>query len=83
LTRPRGPDKRAPQPRGPPPHRRRWHLPRPNLRDPAHRRRPGRAARRMERRPPLPGPRGPRPVPDGADPDQQEGGPFTRSTHCL
>ena len=54
LTRPRGPDKREVEPRDPPPHRRRRDLPRPQLRDPAHRRRPGRATRRMDRRPPLP-----------------------------
>ena len=42
------------QPRDPPPHRRGRHLPRPRLRGPSGRRRLGRAARRMGRRPPLP-----------------------------
>ncbi len=47
----------------PPPHRRRRHLPEPR-RDRAPRRRcPGRADRRMGRRPPLPRPRNPRPLP--------------------
>ena len=54
---------RAPEPGDPPPHRRRRHLPRPRRRHPPRRRRPGRAARRMGRRPPLPRPRRPRPRP--------------------
>ena len=54
---------RAAQPRDPPPHRRRRHLPRPRLGHPARRRRPRRAARRVGRRPPLPRPRRPRPRP--------------------
>lgn len=41
----------------PPPHRRRWDLPRPHRVDPPGRRRPGRTARRMDRIPPLPQPR--------------------------
>jgi len=44
---------RAAQPRDPPPHRRRRHLPRPTLGHPTRRRRPRRAARQMGRRPPL------------------------------
>ena len=54
---------RAAQPGDPPAHRRRRHLPRPRLADPPGRRRPRRAARRMDRRPPLPRPRRPRPLP--------------------
>ncbi len=54
---------RAPQPRDPPPHRRRRHLPRPRLRDPPGRSRPGRAARPVGRRPPLPRARHPRASP--------------------
>ena len=54
---------RAAEPRDPPPHRRRRHLPRPRRPHPPRRRRPGRAARRMDRRPPLPRPRRPRPLP--------------------
>ena len=53
----------AAEPGDPPPHRRRRHLPRPRRPDPPRRRRPGRAARRMDRRPPLPRPRRPRPLP--------------------
>ena len=53
----------TPQPRDPPPHRRRRDLPRPRRPHPPRRRRPGRAARRMDRRPPLPRPRRPRPLP--------------------
>ena len=45
---------RTAQPRDPPPHRRRRDLPRPHLRDPPHRSRTRRAARRLDRRPPLP-----------------------------
>src|SRR5205823_2282433 len=52
---------RAAQPGDPPAHRRRGHLPRPRRADPTGRRRPGRAARRMDRRPPLSRPRRPRP----------------------
>ena len=59
---------RATQPRDPPPHRRRRHLPRPRRRHPPRRRRPGRAARRMGRRPPLPRPRRPRPSPPDRHP---------------
>ena len=58
---------RAAQPRDPPPHRRRRDLPRPRRRHPPRRRRPGRAARRMGRRPPLPRPRRPRPLPHRPD----------------
>ena len=47
------------EPGDPPPHRRRRHLPRPDRPDPAGRRRPGRAARRMDRATPLPRPRHP------------------------
>ena len=54
---------RTTQPRDPPPHRRRRDLPRPRRRDPPGRRRPGRAARRVDRRPPLPRPRRPRQAP--------------------
>ena len=78
---------RTPQPRDPPTHRRRRHLPGPKLRDPTHRRRSGRAARRLGRRPPLPRTRRPRTLPHRADPQRRdnhrEGGPDTRSTHCL
>jgi putative transposase len=45
---------RTPQPRDPPPHRRRRHLPRPQLDHPPGRRRTGRTTRRMGRRTPLP-----------------------------
>jgi len=51
------------EPGNPPPHRRRRHLPRPQRPDPPRRRRPGRAARRMGRRPPLPRSRRPSPIP--------------------
>src|ERR687897_893258 len=54
---------RAAQPGDPPAHRRGRHLSRPRRPDPAGRRRAGRAARRMDRRPPLPRPRRPRPLP--------------------
>src|SRR5690606_31673050 len=54
---------RAPQPRDPPPHRQRRHLPQPRRHRPPRRRRPRRADRRMGRRPPLPRPRHPRQVP--------------------
>ena len=54
---------RTAQPRDPPPHRRRRDLPRPRLDHPPRRRRPGRAARRMGRRPPLPRTRRPRQEP--------------------
>jgi putative transposase len=54
---------RAAQPRDPPPHRRGRHLPRPRRPDPPRRRRARRAARRVDRRPPLPRPRRPRPLP--------------------
>src|SRR3954471_11046782 len=54
---------RAPQPRDPPPHRRRGHLPQPRRADPPRRRRPGRTTRRVDRRPPLPRPRRPEPLP--------------------
>ena len=78
---------RAAQPRDPPPHRRRRDLPRPQLRDPAHRRRPGRATRRLDRRAPRPRTRRRRTLPDGPDQHrrhlQREGGPDTRRTHCL
>ena len=78
---------RTPQPRDPPPHRRRRDLPRPQLRDPAHRRRPGRATRRLGRRPPLPRTRRPGPRPHRPDQHRRdhhrEGGPDTRRTHCL
>jgi putative transposase len=45
---------RAAQQGDPPAHRRRRDLPRPQQRDPPHRRGPGRTARRVVRRPPLP-----------------------------
>jgi len=51
----------------PPPHRRGRHLPRPHRRDPARRRGPGRAERRMDRSPPLHGPRTPRQGPPPPD----------------
>ena len=55
--------------------------------DPTHRRRPGRATRRLGRRPPLPRTRRPRPLPTRPHqhrPDHhREGGPDTRRTHCL
>jgi hypothetical protein len=47
------------QPRDPPAHRCRRHLPRPGRRRPARRRRPGRAERRVDRATPLPRPQGP------------------------
>jgi transposase-like protein len=53
----------APQPGNTQADRRRRDLPRPGLPDPSRRRRPGRAARRVDRRPPLPRPRHPRPLP--------------------
>ena len=53
----------TPQPRDPPPHRRRGHLPQPRRRHPPRRRRPRRTTRRMDRRPPLPVPRRPHPSP--------------------
>ena len=55
---------RTPQPRNPPPHRRRRDLPRPRRpHPPRRRRRPRRTTRRMDRRPPLPRPRRPHPLP--------------------
>ncbi len=55
--------------------------------DPPRRRRPGRATRRMGRRPPLPRPRRPRPLPHrphrGRGDHRAKGGPDTRRTHCL
>ena len=51
------------QPRDPAQDRRGRHLPRPRLPDPPRRRRPGRAARRLDRRPPLPRPRRVGPLP--------------------
>ncbi len=63
---------RAAQPRDPPPHRRRRHLPRPRRPDPPRRRGPGRTARRMDRRPPLPRPRRPRPLPHHPHPRQHQ-----------
>ena len=57
------------EPGDPPPHRRRRHLPRPQLPHPPRRRRPGRAARRMDRRPPLPRRRRPGPIPPHPRPD--------------
>lgn len=54
---------REAQPRDPPPHRRRRHLPRPRLHHPARRSRPGRTTRRMGRRTPLPRPRSTQPQP--------------------
>ena len=54
---------RTAQPRDPPPHRRRRDLPQPGRHRPPHRRRPGRADRRMGRRPPLPRSRSPQPLP--------------------
>ena len=50
---------RAPQPRDPPPHRRRRDLPQPRRDHPPRRGRPGRAARRVGRATPLPRPRKP------------------------
>ena len=52
----------TPQPRDPPAHRRRRHLPRRQRPDPARRRRAGRATRRVDRRPPLPRPGRPGPL---------------------
>ncbi len=54
---------RTPQPGNTQKDRRRRHLPRPQLPDPPRRRRPGRAARRMGRRPTLPRRRHPGPIP--------------------
>ena len=51
------------QPRDPPPHRRRRHLPRPRRPDPPRRRGPGRAARRVDRDAPLHRPGRPRQMP--------------------
>ncbi len=62
------------QPGDPPPHRRRRHLPRPQLPHPARRRRPRRAARRMGRRPPLPRRRHPGPLPRHPRPRHHPGG---------
>jgi DNA-binding transcriptional regulator YdaS (Cro superfamily) len=75
----------AAEPRNPQADRRRGHLPRPRLPDPARRRGPGRAARRVDRRTPLPQPRRSRPLPhhhrsrgrrhhDGGDPRQRPPG---------
>jgi len=64
---------RTSQPRDPTPHRRRRHLPRPSSHHPTRRRRPGRAARRVGRRPPLPRPRRPSPLP-GHHPPPRRGG---------
>jgi putative transposase len=50
-------------PGDPPAHRRRGHLPRPRRGHPTGRRGAGRAARRVDRGPPLPGPGRPRPLP--------------------
>jgi hypothetical protein len=73
--------------RDPPTHRCRRDLPRPQLRDPAHRRRPGRATRRLGRRPPLPRTGRARALPHGSDQHRRdhrrEGGPDTSHTHCL
>ena len=55
--------RRAPQPRDPPPHRRRRHLPRPHQPHPPRRGGPRRAARRVDRGPPLPRPGRPGPLP--------------------
>src|SRR4051812_34803766 len=49
----------AVEPRDPPPHRRGRDLPEPRFADPTGRRGPGRTARRVDRGPPLPRPRGP------------------------
>ncbi len=57
---------RAAQPGDPPAHRRRRHLSRPRRAHPPGRRGARRAARRMDRRPPLPRPRRPRPLPTAA-----------------
>lgn len=51
------------EPRDPPPHRLGRHLPEPRERHPPRRRRPGRADRRVGRRPPLSRPGGSRPLP--------------------
>ena len=64
----------AAEPGDPPPHRRRRHLPRPQLPHPPRRRRPGRAARRMDRRPPLPRRRHPGPLPRHPRPRHHPGG---------
>ena len=62
------------QPRDPAPQRRRRHLPRPRLPDPPGRRRARRAARRMDRRTPLPRARRPRPSPHHHRAHQQRRG---------
>jgi len=54
---------RTAQPRDPPTHRRRRHLPRPDLDHPPRRRRPGRTTRRVDRGSPIPRPRSPLPQP--------------------
>jgi transposase-like protein len=61
---------RTPQQREPPPHRRRRHLPRPQLDHPPGRRGPGRATRRIGRRAPPPRPRRAGPLPHPTRPDR-------------
>ena len=70
--------RRAPQPRDPPPHRRRGHLPRPDLDHPTGRRRPGRTPRRTGRRTPLPRHRRPGPLPHHRRPRHPGGEPPTQ-----
>ena len=65
---------RTPQPGDPPPHRQRRHLPEQGRDHPPRRRRPGRADRRMGRRPPLPRPRHPRQVPPHPHPRHRNRG---------
>jgi putative transposase len=66
---------RTPQPRDPPPHRRRRHLPRPRLDHPPRRRGTRRTTRRMGRRPPLSRSRGPGQQPPRPDHHRPQGGP--------
>jgi hypothetical protein len=60
------------KPGDPPPHRRRRDLPRPRRPDPPRRRGPGRTARRMGRRTPLPRPRRSGPLPHHPGPGQHQ-----------
>ena len=76
---------RTAQPRDPPTHRRRRDLPGPQLDHPSRWSGPGRAERRMGRRPPLPRPRDPRQEPPRPDHHREDpgGSPDTRRHQRL